>query len=270
MAKVIHNSEVKTITFLDERFYFDEKTGTWQPSSTTITEYWPKGYGFTQWLKDMGSNADEILERAGREGTYLHEAIEKFLNGEEVRWTDPVKTDTDLVVEQENYPINVWMMFLRFVDFYETYKPVTIAVEQKMVSSKLGYGATIDYVCRLPDFPDEVFLFDWKSSGGIYKSHKLQVASNQRIWDEQRKEKITRIGLLHLKARTRGEDKRGKNIQGKGWKYIEIDKEDQDYYFKLFQNMQQVWKEENPNPKPKNEVYPDRVSIDSIKKKVKK
>ncbi len=248
--KIIHKEKLKQITFLDERFYFDKKTESYHPSATTILDVYPRGYGYIQWLKDLGSNADEVMKRAGDKGTKIHEAIEDFFKGKELKWTEK---------EKENYTLDEWMMLLRFFDFYETYKPNPLALEISLVSPKLGFGGTLDLVCTLPAYPKDIWYIDWKSGGGIYKSHKIQGASYWELWNSQEEQKITRAGCLHLRAATRGPDKTGKKIQGKGWKIDEI--EDQKACYRLFGHAQAIWKEENPNPKPKNIVYPDRISM---------
>jgi hypothetical protein len=248
--KVIHNEDNKQITFLDERFYFDDKTGTYWPSSTTILDAYPKGYGYIQWLKNLGSNVDRVIKEAGDRGTKIHDAIESFLKGKELKWYEG---------EKENFDLDEWQMILRFYDFYKTFKPVPIAVEISLVSPKLGFGGTLDLVCTIPSFPDDIWLLDWKSGSAIYKSHKLQIASYQQLWNSQQSKKITRMGCFHLRAMTRGADKSGKKIQGENWKVDEV--EDPKHDFKLFQHTQALWNEENPNPKPKDMVYPDRIKM---------
>lgn len=249
--KVVHSSELEQITFLDERFYLHSPTGNYYPSATTVLDVYPKGYGFIQWLKNMGSNADEVVKQAQDQGTHIHEGIEAFLNGEEISWTNN---------EKENYTLDEWMMMLRFYDFYTTFKPKVIANEQSLVSPDLGYGGTLDLVCTLPDYPKEVFYIDWKSGGGIYKNNKIQGAAYCQLWNYVVMEpKITRVGCLHLKAATRGPAK--DKIQGEGWKFDEV--VDIDHHYKLFKHSMAIWKEENPNPKPKNVVYPDRLKNES-------
>jgi hypothetical protein len=262
--KIIHNNDIEQITFLDERFYLDEKTQTYFPSVNTILDVYPKGWGFQQWLKEMGSNADEVLRKAGEQGTNIHDMIQRFLNGEEIKWIETEPTASGVIMGRDNYSIEEWLMFLKFVEFYKTYKPETIAVELSMVDAELGFGGTLDYICKIPMFPNDIWMIDWKSGGSIYKSNKIQQSAYQKIWNKQRKEQITRLGLAHLKANTRGSDKTEKVMQGKGWKIDEI--ENPEHLYKLFEYSQAIWKEENPNPKPKNMVYPDRISIEILKK----
>ena len=171
------------------------------------------------------------------------------------------QVDGDLWERKENYTLDEWIMVLKFVDFYKTYKPETIAVELSLVSQELGFGGTLDYVCRING---QVWYIDWKSGGSVYKSNKLQAAAYQRLWAMKTKPYIEKMGCMHLRASTKGPDKTGKQIQGEGWKLEEV--EDPDHLFKLFEHTHEIWKEENPNPKPKNMVYPDRVSMDLLKK----
>ena len=63
---------------------------------------------------------------------------------------------------------------------------------------------------------------------------------------------------------TRGADKTGKNIQCDGWKLEEAT--DLEHLYKLFEHTHAIWKEENPNPKPKNMVYPDKMSMKILEK----
>jgi hypothetical protein len=252
--KVIHNTEIEQITFLDERYYLDEKTQTYYPSVTTILDVWPKGYGYIQWLKDLGSNADEVMKRAGDQGSKIHDAIFRYLNGDELIWSE-------VATGKDNFSLDEWMMILKFVEFYTTYKPEVLATEETLVSGKLGYGGTLDLVCRLNG---EVWYIDYKSGNAIYKTHKIQGVAYQKLWNEQRKDKITRMACMHLRAFTRGPDKSGKTIQGEGWKLEET--EEPEKMFNLFLHAQEIWKEENPNAKPKNMVYPDRISLERTKK----
>ena len=249
--KTIHNPEENQITFLDERFYFDEKSGKWWPSVTTILNVYPKGYGYIRWLKDLGSNADEVLKRAQEQGSNIHDAIDQLNKGEKLEW---------ITKDKENYTLQEWLMILKYADFYKTFKPKVIASEESLVSNELGFGGTLDLVCTL-NFDDykDIWYIDYKSGKAIYKTNKIQGAAYKRLWNTQRKEKITRIGCMQLRAQTRGPDKTGKKIQGLGWKVDEATNPDELY--KLFEHTHAIWKEENPYPKPKNMVYPDVIKL---------
>lgn len=253
--KIAYNNEIKQVTFLDERFYFDDKTESYFPSITTILDVYPKGYGYIQWLKDLGNNAEEVLRRAGEQGSNVHSGIERFLKGEAIEWVEG---------EKDNFTLDEWIMICRFIDFYKTFKPRIIAIEVSLVSSKLGYGGTLDLVCEIND---EIWYIDYKSGNAIYKSHKLQAVACKEIWNEQMPEKITRIGCLHLKASTRGAGRNG-TMQGEKWKVDEATEHDK--LLKLFKHSHDIWLEENPNPKPKNLVYPSRFELKEVNSMIEK
>ena len=86
VKRLIHpDSTARQITLQDSRFY-QRKEGIFYPSVTTVLSYYPKDKFFETWLKEVGSNADVIMRRAGEEGTQVHTAIEAYLKGEEVNW----------------------------------------------------------------------------------------------------------------------------------------------------------------------------------------
>jgi len=249
--KIIHNKDNKQITFLDERFYFNKKSGKYHPSVTTILDVYPKGYGYIRWLKDLGSNADEVLKRAQEQGSNIHDAIDQLNKGEKLEW---------VTKEKENYTLVEWLMILKYADFFKTFKPKVIASEISMVSDELEIGGTLDLVCKIniDDYKD-VWYMDYKSGRSIWKTNKIQGATYKELWNSQRKEQITRVGCMHLRALTRGPDKTGKKIQGEGWKIDEA--ENTEKLYKLFEHSHAIWKEENPYAKPKNVVYPDEIKL---------
>lgn len=257
MGKLIHSPENKKIDFLDDRFYTKDGVN-FYPSVTTVLDVYPKGYGFIQWLKDLGANAEQVVERAAEQGTHVHDAIDQYLSGVELVW----KKEGD----KENYTLEEWRMILRFVDFWTTHKPKLLANEQDYISEQLGVGGTLDLVCQIGK---DIWLIDYKSGNAVYKSYEFQLAAYERMWNgfNTADKRITRRGVLHLKAATRGPDSRNKNIQGEGWKLHEFTRTHEEA-FSIFEHVHALWREENPNPKPKNLVYPDRVKLVVEKAKV--
>ena len=86
MKHAFHNEETGTVEILDNRFYWNEKTQEYYPSVTTILDAYPKGFGYTNWLKQVGYNADIIVRKAGEEGSLVHNLIETYLAGQELTW----------------------------------------------------------------------------------------------------------------------------------------------------------------------------------------
>ena len=86
------NPDLKQINFLDRRVY-KRGEGVYYPSVTTILQYMPKNKFFETWMKDVGHNADLIMRKAGKEGTQVHEAAEKLVEGEEISLDVAVTAD---------------------------------------------------------------------------------------------------------------------------------------------------------------------------------
>ena len=78
--RILEISEDATqITLPDARYY--RRNGKYYPSVTYVLSYYPKGKFFENWLKDVSHNSDIIVRRASEEGTAVHDAIERFLDG---------------------------------------------------------------------------------------------------------------------------------------------------------------------------------------------
>ena len=94
------------ITLPDSRYY--RRNGEYYPSITYILQAYPKGKHFEDWLKKVGNNADWIVKKASEEGTTVHEMIERYFEGEEIKY-----------LNKDGHPTmnpEIWKMFLRFVD----------------------------------------------------------------------------------------------------------------------------------------------------------
>lgn len=246
MKNIFYDGEAKKITVLDDRFYQSSKNpDKYFPGVTTILECYPKGYGFVEWLKQTGYNAETILEKAAEQGSNIHSMIEMYLSEIEVKWATNEGERIWTLVE--------WEMLNKFVAFYVKYQPEILAVEFVFCEDELEFGGTIDLICKIND---QIWLIDHKSSNYIHKSHELQLAAYCTAWNKLNPQyKIERTGIMWLRAQTRGEDKTGKKIQGSGWQLKEFNRHYEDG-FKLFQHTQALWNEENPNYKPKNLIYP--------------
>ena len=87
---VEYSADNKQINVLDQRFY--RRNEEYYPSVSSILNYFPKNQFFHSWLKDVGHNSDIIASRAAAEGTQVHNAVEAFLNGNEINWLDEFGT----------------------------------------------------------------------------------------------------------------------------------------------------------------------------------
>ena len=245
-----HDEQGKRITFVDSRFYTkDEKQ--WYPGVTNILSILDKGQQYKKWLQSNGFNADVLAQEAMTQGSNVHQGIQNFLEGMEVRYATG---------HTRHFTRHEWIMISRFVDFFTGFNPETVAVEKILVSDKLQYGTQLDYVCKLNG---ELWYIDHKT-GNYYDTSAMQLAASAALWDEYYPDnKIQKCGIMHLESTHRGRDKQGKSIQGKGWKLIEC--ENVPKQFDDFKHVHAIWKRMNPEFRPFTFSYPDRYSIESVK-----
>ena len=229
---------------LDARFYTTEEGG-YVPSVTTILEAYPKDYGYYQWLKTVGNDADEIRDEAGRRGSIVHELTERYDAGEEVT----LLTDTGKL----GFKLNEWSMFERYIDFSTKFPHEVLVREQNYVSHELGFAGTVDRVVKMGG---KKVLLDIKTSNAIYPSYWLQLAAYRKLlvncaelgepWD------IDEVAILWLNAKTRTNGSKGA-VQGMGWQLIT--KEDSNEDWDLFQATHKLWLAQNGDAQPRNLSY---------------
>ena len=242
---VEYSADNKQINVLDQRFY--RRNDKYYPSVSSILNYFPKNQFFHAWLKDVGHNSDIIASKAAAEGTQVHNAIDDFLNGAEINWLDEWGN--------AKYSLDVWKMILKFANFWNTHKPELVVTEYHLFSDEHEYAGTTDIVCRLNE---QLWLLDNKTSNSLHTSMDLQLASYAKAWNETHDTPIEETGILWLKASTRGEGK-GDAIQGKGWQLKQIG--DVLTNFRMFQNIYEIFKLENPNYRPMTESLPTTIKI---------
>jgi hypothetical protein len=230
--------QLRQITLHDSRYY-QRSPGVFYPSVTTILGYFPKGSFFETWLKDMGHNADIVMRRAGDEGTQVHEAVEKFLRGEEIRW---IESDGRV-----NYHTHVWKMILSFVDFWTTYKPTLLLSEEFMYSDTHKYSGTLDLLVELNG---QKWILDIKTSNNIHESYYLQMSAYTKAYEERYLQTVDR------------NDKTGKKMQGAGWEIME-GKKTLDEYFQMFLHTYETYKIMHPETDIELLTLPNTVKLGS-------
>ncbi len=255
MRTAIHQPDLKQINFLDSRFYTFNGVEFF-PSVTTILDVYPKGFGFNQWLKDVGSNATEIAERSAKIGSLVHNVTEMLNAGEEITWVN----------EQGQclYTQHEWELILRFADFWTKCNPELISNEESFCSKALGFGGTLDRVVVLNG---KRWLIDIKTSNYIHTSHELQISAYAVLWNEFNPTiPIHETAILWLKANTRTDkiDVEKEIYQGTSnagaWQLKKFDRHYLDAY-EVFKHTQAIWSEENPRFVPLNYTLPDRIKL---------
>lgn len=241
--------KLKRVDFLSNRVYQKGKEEVYYPSVTSILSYLPSSAFFLEWLADVGHNADIIRNKAAREGTQVHEAIEHMLAGEELSWIDDWG--------KARYSLQVWQMILKAFDFFDTYKPETIASELFLWSDKHKYAGATDWLGKLEG---KTWLLDFKTSNHVSKSYDLQLAAYAKALEECKGIKVDKAGVLWLKASTRKASKIAGVYQGEGWQIKEVADLDKD--FEAFQNVYKIYELYNPDlAKPIYKSYPTVVKL---------
>ena len=233
------SEDAKQITLPDSRYY--RRNGKYYPSITYVLSCYPKGKHFQDWLKKVGFSADWIVKKAAEEGTQVHEMIEDYLNGKELNF---------LQHGNPMYNPLVWQMFLKFVDFWEEYKPTLIEAEVHLFSDEIKVAGTCDLVCEIEvDGKTEMWIIDFKTSNNLQITHDLQGAIYAKCYEECYGKTVDRVGVLWLKSKSRGKDKEGKRLKGKGWEMHES-KRTQDQNIDIFNTVKKLFDLEFPKHSP--------------------
>ena len=240
-----YDEKIKQINFADERVY-EIREGVYYPSATRILQYFPKGKFFEQWLKEVGTNADLILERAAQEGTATHDLIEAGIKTGKLVWLSGEG--------KAKCTPKVWEMVVRFHDFWKTYSPEAILVEDMVYSDEGHFAGTVDLVIKLDN---EVWLLDIKTSNGLYRSYDLQVAAYAKALKECSGLSIDRAGIIWLKSKKRGPSRASGVYQGKGWEIREV--KDIDDAYECFRHINAIYQYDNPKCEPAFKSFPTEL-----------
>ena len=161
----------KQITLPDSRYY--RRNGQYYPSVTYVLQSYPKGKHFEDWLKKVGYSADWIVKKASEEGNAVHLMIEKYFKGKELNY-----------LNEHGYPKmdpHVWQMFLKFVEFWETYQPTLIETEVHLFSDELKVAGTCDLICEIDN---KLWVIDFKTSNHLQTTYDLQTAVYGKCYEE--------------------------------------------------------------------------------------
>lgn len=230
------------ITTLDSRFY--RRNGKYYPSITHVLSVFPKGPHYEDWLKKHGYTSEHIAKKAAEEGTQTHELCELYLLGQELHFLNEQ--------QQPKYSPEVWKMFLRFVDFWETFKPTLLETEVHLFSDELKIAGTCDIVCEING---EIWIIDLKTSNAVQEVYEIQTSLYQKCYEECFGKKVGKTGILWLKSSSRGPDKSGQKIQGKNWQLIEPQRKFEQN-IEIFTHIRAIFDLVNPKSAPNHASFP--------------
>ena len=229
----------KRVDIYNERFYprlIDGKTRYYR-NVTTILGIIDKGYAFNEWLKNVGHNAEIIVDRAGRFGTDFHQLCELFLRKEKVKYTS--------IIGDQVYMTSLWERFNIWLDFYKEVKPVPKEIEFIVYSDKYEYAGTSDLIT-------DNQIYDWKTGSQIGNPEKLQMVAYMRAYEEMTGKHIEKANLVHVPL---------VKPNKKGYRITEVPNSDE--LFDLFLSTKKVFDMENTD-KPKILTLPLEVSMEDF------
>ena len=255
MSKIKHSynrileisDDHKQITLPDSRYY--RRNSHYYPSVTYVLSYYPKGKFFEDWLKKVGYSAEFIVKKAAEEGTQVHEMVESYLNGEELNFLNNTG--------HPQYDPDVWMMFLRFVEFWETYEPKLIETEVHLFSDELKVAGTCDLICEIDG---KLWLLDLKTSNHVQPTYELQTTVYGQCYKECYGKQIDNYGILWLKSAKRKLNK--EKMSGKGWEVVTSERTFEEN-IDIFKTVKRLFDLENPQSSP---IFTEFIT--SVKRKL--
>ena len=233
------NEEEKKVDIFNERFY-PRKVGKdllWYRNTTTILGIIDKGYNFQEWLKNVGHNAEIIMDRSGKFGTDFHKLADEFQTNNVVKYFD--------IQGEAQYTTALWERFNIWIDFYKEFKLEPIATETVVYSDKHQYAGTVD--CITKDA-----IYDWKTGNYIGNQEKLQMSAYMRAYEEMSGIKLKRAYLVHIP-----QSKPNK----KGYRITEVPNSDE--LFDLFLSTKRVFDMENKD-QPKILTLPLEINKEEL------
>lgn len=244
------NNGIMQITTIDERWYEDtvNNPDTYVPSASWITSYYPKGIQYYKWLAEKGWDESEAIKNeAGVKGSRVHNAIEDLVKGNEVSLES--KYFNELTGKDEELTAEEYYAVMTFEQWFNEFAPDEIYIsELSGVNSEIGYGGTIDLVCKKGE---DIWVIDYKTSQSIWKSYELQLSSYKYLLPfihQTADVNLDNVKLAILQV--------GYNRTKKGYKFTEIDDQ-----MDLFINAKSFWAVENKDKQPKQMEYPLEIKL---------
>lgn len=124
-----------------------------------------------EWRMRLGlEEAQRITKIATDQGTVVHDAIEKFLNGEQYELPD----DYTVVINDKQVTKSPATLFGGFLNWYEKYRPSEVYIEQRVCDHVLGYIGRADLIAKIDG---RWYVVDFKTSKQFSKDMPLQLSA---------------------------------------------------------------------------------------------
>lgn len=266
---LVNGEKVYRITTDDERFYgreiTNQETGVpeivWYPSVSWITSFYPKGIEYFKWLALKGWDESEAIKHeAGNKGDKIHQACEVIDIKGNIMANDKFMNKERMELEELGY--DELEAIKSYQEWVDDVKPQLLANEMTVFGKNeiTDWAGTLDRIYRIDK---QIWIVDLKSSNSIWPSYKIQVSAYSGadidykmlgITDEEwqaRKLAILRLGYKYNKI--------------KKYKFDEVE-DLQD----LFLSTCKIWKQENPDSKPKQKDFPLSIKSEWITSQIEK
>lgn len=247
-----YNDKEKRIDVFDERWYYREEKATFYRNVTTILGVIDKGFGYEEWLRNVGHNSEIIVDRAGKLGTAVHHLIELFLHEEDLSYTELAMQYGQTDATTYWLRLMVWIEFWKEFILNNKIEYIKPNIEHIVYSDKHEYAGTIDLIANVNG---EIQLFDWKTGNTIGNKEQLQLQAYMSAFEETTGEQVSQANIVWIPA---------KKPNKKGFRIIPVSN-DKDK-FDLFLSTKKIFDNENKD-KPKFLTYPMQVNINDFKEK---
>jgi siroheme synthase (precorrin-2 oxidase/ferrochelatase) len=237
------SDDYQQITLPNSRYY--RRNGKYYPSITHVLSCFPKGKKYEEWLKNMGRSADYIVKKAAEDGTKVHEMVEQYLNGKPLNFLDKNNNP--------KYEPEIWKMFLKFVEFWETYNPKLIETEVHLFSDELEVAGTCDLICEIEG---KTWLIDLKTSNMMHETYPIQTSVYGQCYKECYGVDIENYGILWLKSTKRKLNK--EKMSGKGWEMV-LPERSQEENLEIFKTVKTLFHLIYPNDIPEFTTFKTNV-----------
>lgn len=166
------------------------KDGTQVPGASTIAKIGDDGSSLIHWAWDLGNRGIDyrkMRDQAADIGTIAHFLIECFLHNHEADLSEFSAADIERATTAYN----------NFRQWWDDEGLTILEPEVQLVSEQWLFGGTID--APSIDKDGKIVLLDWKTSKGIWPSHKFQLAAYEKLWNENRPDqKVQRRGVVRI------------------------------------------------------------------------
>lgn len=166
--------------------HYYEKDNIIVPSVTTVLQC-IGSRKLMKWANFMGfkhTNIDKILEESSEYGTLAHQLLQSIV------------TKTDNSELQLSDSITAFKLNKLAKHFETKFKEIdyqTVFSEKEIVRPDIGYGGTLDWVCKING---EYILYDFKTSKNIKSTMLLQLAAYYKLLLIEEDIDISKAGII--------------------------------------------------------------------------